>query len=433
MDRMIKENESLAITNKAISNEEYDEAYIFCNAALTKYLINIKRHTELLLKSNPKTGNLLLEIDLKALEEIFNKIGYIIHNVNILVNINDKFERIEKLFDNKRLFELIRFYRIVFMKIFNNHSEMVKELLEDFDFSEIEKVELLELYFEEIASYFEYSLKNEILSKIIETETVKVTKIKYTMILARNYFINGDIKYNIKFVNDVLDSIKDIDIKTLYDYELFIVAKTYFSCGLILEYNSFFDLSIDTHNKLLTKLKITKTESKKIADLYNEIGEVYLMKEQYNIALEKFKLSLKSEFNHLAHINLARANIGLDNIIESNIELNGFNIDSIPEDNLLDYLITMGRILIKNKDKNKAKEIYDSLKRLNIEEKLFDNYRNEIIVKLLEQYKGFYENTKSNSFKDIIEEINQSFELRPNIMGIGININNIISKFIRKK
>lgn len=429
MDKISEENYSITATNKAINNKDYEEAYIFCNADLTKYLIGIKRHTELLLKSNPRCGNPLLEIDLNALEEILNNLGYIMYYGNIAVNIDDKFSRIESLFENKKLLELIRFYRVLLISIIDKNSDRVKELLKDFNYNKIEKIELLEIYYENIACEFEYSNKIKFLSKLINKEPDGINKIKFNMILALNYNTNGEMQSGIKVANNILDLIKNY--KALNEYELYIMAGTYFYCGLILEDNSYFKSSIDTYNEILPKVQ--EIEGMEISDLYNEIGEVYLMDGKFTKAIEAFNSSLENNFNHLAHINIARAKFELGKIIDATKEIYDFSIDSIPEDNLLDYLIIMGRILVINEDKDKAKEIYDTLKILDIEEKLFRDYRNKIIINLLEQYRGFYEDTKSSSLSNAIEEINQSFELKPNFMGIGINFNHIISMFTKKK
>lgn len=428
---LITEDYYLKKTDEAIRNKEYDEAYLFCNADLTKYLISMKRHTELLLKSNSKAGNALLEIDLKALEEIFSKLSYISYNGNIKFSIDEKFGRIEEVFDNKKYHELIRFYRVLFISIFEDNRDKVRELLIDYDYNEIDKVELLELFYEKVASEFEYSNKIKVLLILIEKEPNGIQKIKYSMILALKYNINGEIQSSIATTKHVIDLIEEVNGKDITEYECYTIAGTYFYCALILKDNSFYKLCIDTYNILLGK--IDKTEKKEMANIYNDIGEAYLMDGEYYQAIVAFNKSLEIQFNHLSHINISRANIELDRFEDAVKEIYDLNIDSIPEINLLDYLITMGRILIKKDDRNKAQEIYDTLKQLEVEEKLFRDYKNDVLIDLLEQYKGFYVDKTSTSLSNTIDTINQSVELKPNFMGIGINFNYIISRLLNKK
>jgi tetratricopeptide (TPR) repeat protein len=429
MNHITKDN-YLKKTDEAIRSKEYDEAYMFCNADLTKYLIGMKRHTELLLKSNSKAGNALLEIDLKALEEIFNKLSYITYNGGIKFGIDEKFGRIEEVFDNKKYHELIRFYRVLLICIFDDNREKVRELLIDYDYNEIDKVELLELFYENVASEYEYCNMINVLLKIIDKEPNGIQKIKYSMILALKYNINGEIQSSIDITKHVVELIEEINGEDLAEYEYDTLASTYFYCALILNDNSFYKLCIDTYNLLLDK--IDKTQKEEISNIYNDIGEAYLMDGEYYQAIIAFNKSLENKANHLSLINISRANIELGRFEDAVKEIYDLNIDSIPEINLLDYLITMGRILIKKDDRDKAKEIFDTLKQLEVEEKLFRNYRNDVLIDLLEKYKGFYVDKTSTSLSNTIDRINQSLELKPNFMGIGINFNYIINRFLNK-
>jgi hypothetical protein len=418
-------------TDECIESEEYDEAYLFCNADLTKYLIGIKRHTEPLLKANSKAVEELYEIDLKALEEIFNKLSYIMYHGNIKVNINEKFSRIETLIDNKKYFELIRFYRILLMKIFENDADKIRDLLLDLDYKQFQRVELLEFYYHEITTDFEYSKKIEILSRLISNEPLIIHKIKYNMTLAIKYFMNGELESSVDTTKITLRLIEEIKDTNLDEYELEILAGTYFYCGLILEEHLYYKLGIDTYNKLIAIINTNDMDS--ISHVYLEIGECYLMDKEYIKSIDAFKKSLTYQFSYLAHINIARANIELNKINEASNEIYDLKMDSIPDENVLDYLITIGRILIRNNDINKAKEIYDILKEFKIEEVLFNDYRNDILINLLEQYKGFYVEKNPSKLRKALDEINNTIDLKPNIMGIGININYVISKILKKK
>lgn len=178
---------------------------------------------------------------------------------------------------------------------------------------------------------------------------------------------------------------------------------------------------------------INTDDKDSISHVYLEIGECYLMNKEYIKSIDAFKKSLKYQFSYLAHINIARANIELNKIKEASNEIYDLKMDSIPDVNVLDYLITIGRILIRNNDINKAKEIYDILKKLKIEETLFNDYRNEILMNLLEQYKGFYVDKNPSKLRKALDDLNNTIDLKPNIIGIGINFNYIISKILKNK
>lgn len=430
MNKISDEN-YLKKTDESIESEEFDEAYLFCNADLTKYLIGIKRHTEPMLKANSKVGRELFEIDLKAIEEIFDKLCYIMYHGNIKVNIDDKFSRIETLIDNKKYFELIRFYRILLIKIFENDLAKIKDLLLNLDYKQLHRVELLEFYYHEIATDFEYSKNIEILSQLINNEQIKIHKIKYNMILALKYYMNGELESSVDTSKITLRLIEEIKDTNLDEYELEILAGTYFYCGLILKEHLYYKLGIDSYNKLIAMINTSNKDS--ISHVYLEIGECYLMDKEYIKSIDAFKKSLTYQFSYLAHINIARANIELDKIKEASNEIYDLRMDSIPDENVLDYLITIGRILIRNNDINKAKEIYDLLKKIKIEETLFNDYRTEILLNLLEQYKGFYVDKNPSKLSKALDEINNAIDLKPNFIGIGINFNYIISKFLKKK
>jgi tetratricopeptide (TPR) repeat protein len=231
-----------------------------------------------------------------------------------------------------------------------------------------------------------------------------------------------------KIIDYIEKELKELCLIDLNERELHILASVYFYCGLILEDNTYLNKSIEFYTTALKNI----IDNDEISKIYNEIGETYLMLGEYTNAIKHFNLSIDNKFNFLSYINIARTMIEIGNISEAYMQICKLNINDIPESNLVDYLIIMGRILVKNEDINKAKEIYYALKELHVEEKMFSGYKNEIIIMLLEQYKGFYEYKKTSSLKKKIDEINNMLELKPNFMGMGVNFNNIISKLTSK-
>jgi len=135
-------------TNEAIKYKKYDEAYMFCNADLTKQLINMKRHSEM----NPEFANEMIQYNLYQLEEIFKKLCFILFSSNINVDIDEKFDRIENEIENKEFYELVRYYRVLLISSLENDSKKTKNLLIDLDYNQIDKIELLEFYYEYVAS-----------------------------------------------------------------------------------------------------------------------------------------------------------------------------------------------------------------------------------------------------------------------------------------
>lgn len=416
---------------KLIKVEDYKLAYLYYNAFLTNYLINIKRHTEPLIDMNKKIGFKLLEIDIKALAEIFDKIGYVINDGNLNVNLNKKLKNIESLFDNKSFFELVRYYRLFYLEIMNNDVELIKDLLDGLDYEKINDVRLLKMYYLYISDKHEYAIKNELLKKIINKENDIYSKLQFTVILSINYKVNNDIKYSLKFGDKAIKILNNLKTNNINPYELYIIANSIFLCGIIFDNKKYYEESIHKFSELLNLEKQNEENPKIIAHIYNYLGESYILLKDYMKAIEVLEKSNNYLFTHLAHIKIAKAYIEMNEYKKADDEIKNLDINSIPKENLLDYLLVMGEILIFNNDKERAYKIYKSLKKIIICEKLFDIYRDDLIIKLLEKYKGFYETNETSSLKEKILELNNIITLSPNFFGVGININKIIERFLK--
>lgn len=71
-----------------VDKGNYQAAYNIINSELTKYLVNVKRHTVPMLNNNEKMALRILEVDNDAVGELLDRILFILNKVNIKVNFS---------------------------------------------------------------------------------------------------------------------------------------------------------------------------------------------------------------------------------------------------------------------------------------------------------------------------------------------------------
>jgi len=423
---------NLEDTKKYIAEENYVDALITSNADLSKYLINIKRHTEHLLELNNPFGKELLEIDLKALEEILYEIYFIHKKLDSEFDFEEKFIFLENIINIESYFELIRFFRILFLPYCAEKSEEIVVLLRELCFEKLTNVKLLELCCLHVSNELERSMKHRLFDRLIELEDDDLLKLKFLSMKSLDLYLNKEIEYSRQCNDLVRKKLTELFNHGYSDHSQYIVANASYFSGVIGEDNQLIERSIIEFEKLLSIEQQVSSVSV-LANTYNAIGEAYLILEKFELAIVEFTKGIDIYDNHLGHINIARAYISLGSYDLAMDKIKLLSINEVPNANVLDYLITAGRIIVEIGDVEFANVIYDSLREYETNDLLFNDYKVEILMQLLVEFKGFSDSTNMSTFREKLLEWNKVIDLKPNIFGLGIDINAIIKKILNSE
>lgn len=159
---------SLAKLAIEIENENFELAYIFCRAELARYMIQVKRHTEVLLSVESSVGHQLLEIDIKALSELLGKLMFIINKGQIEHSFMGDLIRLGELLYSQRWHTRLIYYKVAWEFLFNDNE--AKTYLSNILYKEIDGLDFLQMYLDLMSDDLSFSNRIEIIEKLITIE-----------------------------------------------------------------------------------------------------------------------------------------------------------------------------------------------------------------------------------------------------------------------
>lgn len=140
-------NSSLDDYRNAFEKFEFIKAYRVAIARLTNYLIKVKAHTIPLLKKKNPMGKILLNIDIKAIEELMDNIFRVISRRKIDDNLEDRFLTLGDMIPGEEKWKnLFQFYAILYCDILE--KEVRFQIVKEIDIDENTDKKLLEIIFD---------------------------------------------------------------------------------------------------------------------------------------------------------------------------------------------------------------------------------------------------------------------------------------------
>ena len=170
------------------------------------------------------------------------------------------------------------------------------------------------------------------------------------------------------------------------------------------------------------------------AEIYWERGKLFSDHEMYNEAVQDLESSLTYSYNYPAVIALIECYCQLDRITDAEASLNGIKDVHLPDEYQLEYLQAKAVLAIKKKDIVIARKITEELKQLKLRELYFQRTRDKLCLNLLMSI----EEGRASDSLGILKSLGKLFrglsstlqylELKPNIFGLGINVNKILGQ-----
>ncbi|PAF30895.1 SEC-C metal-binding domain-containing protein, partial [Paenibacillus sp. 7516] len=273
-----------------IENKNYQQALLFCRAEITRYMCYVKRHTEFLLVIDPLRGKIVLDIDIKALSELLNKLMYIISMGDTQVSFISNLDRLGELFYNQHWHNRLRYYKVAWEYIFNNNGDDAKKLLVNLSYEEIRDLDFLQMYLDLMSDELSFSTRLEIVDKLINMETKVAGKLQYYGAKAIQFLLINDLERAKELVSQAISIAEEnfTDISEPYDYFQF--GNIYHLGGKLLDNEGLHKKSILLFELMLETDELSLSGR---AELYSHIGDVYLFLNEVDIALSYYNKSLE--------------------------------------------------------------------------------------------------------------------------------------------
>lgn len=415
---------------KEIDEKNFELALKYARADLTQYMEGVKRDTELFLSIDPPLGKAMLSNDLKALESIIEKNMFVIKQGNLDVDFISILNNLNEVFYNPNWHELLTYYKVEWLYFHQNNVEKAESILSEISYKDISNIKFLRLFLDLKHNELSFSNKSEIIDKIIQGINRFSEKIQYMGAKGVEYLSIGDLERAKEiFIEAVLIAEENINkFKETYDY--FQLANLYTTTGDLCKNKGYIEKAITYYLKISEDKNVT---SKGISDVYSRLGKAFTYLGDEVKALEHYHKSIEVYDNPLPKIFIAHVYISKGEFDKALNTLNGIDSKELEEEEKIDFVLTYAQLVLLSNNKNKVEDVLTKLKKLEISSKYFNDIKSSLIIDLQEVLYSPTSEVKDSKIRTIIRKINDYVQLQPNINGIGLNINKMISDYLERK
>jgi tetratricopeptide (TPR) repeat protein len=171
------------------------------------------------------------------------------------------------------------------------------------------------------------------------------------------------------------------------------------------------------------------------AALQRDLGWVLRGQERYCDAAEAFRRSLEYEDTQVGRIHLIHSLALCSKIDEARSLLEKIATVAIDPNLRLEYFAAQGSLAIASGDTALATQTVESLRTVVMNTPFWDAQRNQLVVQMLDfvhRPDATPKTERQGAIIKILVFMNEVLELKPNFLGLGVNINKLIEKLAKR-
>lgn len=416
---------------KALLLKKWTLALKLARADLTRYLIWYKSHTEPFIfsgKNPPEPIKDLFDVD--ALSELADNIIGVLYRANQEKKILPFVSHLNDIIILPGWGKKTDLMRVYFYLIAGRDSDRAfSELKRCFSMEEIEgNIELSQVFIDAGGDQISTDTKMRLAQYIIDNSDDVADKLQYSLVKAIGYFESLQVeKANIAMLE--LQSL----INTLtpaehnFRFENFAAEAQGFSGAIEKDKEKIYDAL-----RRFEKLQLASEEFTDLgkAELWRSMGECYRHLQKWDKSLESYSMAFSLSGKLIMKVFIAEAHVQMGNhklAKKQLVEVAGSRF-LLDDRELDDFAMHHAAAALAASDFSMVNESIEIIEKLETKTAYF---RIKIKDDLIDLLKWKVENPKEN----VPEEKKgwlDAIILQPNLAGIGVNINHIISKLTRK-
>ncbi len=172
------------------------------------------------------------------------------------------------------------------------------------------------------------------------------------------------------------------------------------------------------------------------SNLHRQMGDCYRYAREWELAIDAYETAIELDGRLICRIHLAECFLYQKKIEKAVSQIEAVPFEELDEPGMMDFIFTYSAIAIWSERTEMLEKAQAWLKKLTASEPLFDQRRLNLLVRATETIaKGSATSeAKAESAPDGgIAGAARALMLQPNFFGIGINFNEIIERFARRK
>lgn len=399
---------------------EYKKALNAIRSHITWYRLCHFAHTVPFLKSNSEESKKLLKTDIEALSDMTGLLLSCYGKCNILDEFPLALDSLNAAIDDERWKIKIDYHKCIYLYVYKNDKEAAIALLNNYEWKNVDDVDLLTVFLDVNSDSLNQMELISISEKICEITNSPSIKLQYGNMIGTEYCLLNDFEKGIPILE-----------KTIADYELTTkeertcigrhhLAISYKHLGEITHNNDYIVKAVEHLNLELECGKYSKIGE---AQLWFDMAHCFYHQGELSKALNSYEKSINLRYSDLAQVFKSRVLIELNDVDEARNILSCVDLGLLTYPNYFDFSISKCYLAIKSKESSDIDDALELITNIKTNDPLFKDVVQGFIVELYEIKNSTMEVGKAES---ALMKLNRYISLKPNLFGLGIDINAII-------
>lgn len=420
----------------AIGEDSPERAIVACRADIVQYTIWHKSHTEpVLFRGAPVDG--LLRIDIDALAAYVERLFWLYSHTGRAADWLPVLERLRINIRHPKWERKINYFRALWFLTAQSDRTAARQELARVGLitADEDDVDLLQLYVDVGSDNMSFAERIKFLDRILQVSNSRSDQLQYRGAKAVQYFLIADNATSQDELDEAIRIARESESEEPFNsYERHMLGRLLQMLASLRNDRGLFTEALGHFHTLLLENGWTRSGR---AMLYREIGDCHRYAGSWSEAEQDYRQASGLVDDPLDRIYCAQALLYQKRIHEAGSKIREVDRDALGRHEFVDYVFVFAAIAIWSGEKSTLGEAKMLLDNLITSEPYFNERR---LTLLLGTTNALASGTVSEAAKaestpegGIASATSNFFILQPNFMGIGLNLNAILSYLLNKK
>lgn len=368
----------------------------------------------------------LLELDLKALQEIVREIFHSYKECALVERYPAMLRELSRAIDDERWGWVLAGEEALFHMVVAEDYKVAQKILAIYNWRIVDIAEFLEIYLDAFSEKLLHVECIEIATKIVELTACASSRFHYQFVIACQHFLLNDHDRAVVLGRAAICEYEKVPVSKRTAHGRISLARAYMHLGQGADDFGELRTAIDL---FMAEVAVDGYKDITLAQIWCDVGECHFFLGEFYMAEKFYSRSVGVCDNPLARIYLAKIQLRLGRHDRVSSILNEVDLKNATPGNKFDYAIVRCELALKTKKSGDVDLALELIKQISTDDPYFKDVVRELIV-------GLYDLpiSKDSSFlASALKKFNKYIILAPNFSGVGVNFNAMIDDLVRRK
>lgn len=404
-----------------INEDKLQEALHMTREYITFYTICHKTNTEPFLRSTNKGVSYLLDIDIKALDELVDLLFECYRKLGQVERFENVCEHLRRNILDHRWQKRVSYFQVLSQLEANNWSNSIgeKEVTKFEPICDETDPEIIQVYLhfksEQLSLMKRVSLYEHLISLLEDKGLI----LQYRMAIAISYLFVCDEETALKSVSDAMDQYIEEECDSLYSKLIY--ARCLSLRGDLSKNGNFKRLASEKYEEILLCKHLTDIGTSEVCC---EIADCLFHLAKFDEAIKFYQRAYEISEKEVVKVFVALCMV--DKSDKQALEvLDSVDYSSLNKSEFFDFAVNYAYVATKFESKVGIQSSLELLKSIACAEPIFEQRRLKLICELNDLLiTGKY--SKKQYLLDMLKKLNRYLLIQPNFSGIGLDINQML-------